>query len=184
MAAGRLPVFFENLNFLMTMKQIHTLNDLLAAGLNSIYFAEKQQAESLVNLARKAQSPELKEILTDHVHTKRNNVKKIEHSLHLAGIKPEIHNDVVVDEIYSKGIRNASHSDDTVADAGIAASVQQAVHYNIANYGTAAAHAHSLGMNNVAEILHDTLQLEKGVDEKITALAKRQLNPAARSRLS
>jgi len=39
--------------------------------------------------------------------------------------------------------------------------------------------ATALGMNNVADLMSETLEEEKATDEKLTALAESQVNPAA-----
>ncbi len=59
------------------------------------------------------------------------------------------------------------------------ASAQAIGHHEIAAYGTMRTLARSSGMGAVADLLEQTLREEKATDEKLTALAEGEINPAA-----
>jgi ferritin-like metal-binding protein YciE len=52
-------------------------------------------------------------------------------------------------------------------------------HYEIAGYGTARCLAETLGHDDVAKILEETLGEEKDTDEKLTDLAESAINAEA-----
>ena len=56
-------------------------------------------------------------------------------------------------------------------DAALIAAAQKVEHYEIATYGTLAAYARQLGMEDAAALLEETLEEEKAADEKLTELA-------------
>ena len=56
---------------------------------------------------------------------------------------------------------------------------QKVEHYEIATYGSLVQLAKTLGMNDAAEILHQTLEEEKQADEKLTEIAEWNVNQAA-----
>ncbi len=64
-------------------------------------------------------------------------------------------------------------------DVLIVAAAQAIEHHEIAAYGTMRSLATALGMDDVADLMSETLEEEKATDEKLTALAETQINPAA-----
>ncbi len=66
--------------------------------------------------------------------------------------------------------------DDTTMDACLIASGQRAEHYEIAAYGTLVAWAKTMGHDEVAVLLEETLNEEKAADEKLTSLAEGGIN--------
>jgi len=64
-------------------------------------------------------------------------------------------------------------------DAGIIMAAQKVEHYEIATYGSLVQLAKTLGRNDAAELLHQTLEEEKQADEKLTEIAEWNVNQAA-----
>jgi ferritin-like metal-binding protein YciE len=56
---------------------------------------------------------------------------------------------------------------------------QAAEHYEIARYGTLAAWAQLLGLDDAVELLNETLAEEKKADELLTSIAAGGVNEAA-----
>jgi ferritin-like metal-binding protein YciE len=68
---------------------------------------------------------------------------------------------------------------DDLRDAGLIASAQKLVHYEIAAYGTAAALAGQLDLRDEQRMLHRSLDEERETDVLLTRIAKREVNPDA-----
>ena len=66
-----------------------------------------------------------------------------------------------------------------VLDAALIACAQAIEHYEIARYGAMAAWARTLGMDEAAELLEQTLEEEKASDQRLNEIAERALNPQA-----
>lgn len=64
-------------------------------------------------------------------------------------------------------------------DAGIISASQKIEHYEIASYGTLCQFANTLGLNDAARLLGETLQQEKMADGKLTEIAVQTVNVAA-----
>ena len=64
-------------------------------------------------------------------------------------------------------------------DAGIIGAGQKIEHYEIAAYGTLRSFAETLGLEEVAELLAETLEEEKAADEKLTEVAVSAVNVEA-----
>jgi ferritin-like metal-binding protein YciE len=63
-----------------------------------------------------------------------------------------------------------------VRDAGIIAASQKIEHYEIATYGTLRQFAETLGFEEAAALLEQTLDEEKGADKKLTEVAVNVVN--------
>src|SRR5205814_805341 len=63
-----------------------------------------------------------------------------------------------------------------VRDAALIAGAQRAEHYEIAAYGTMAYFADMLGNEKAKDLLGQTLDEEKAADEKLTEIAKSEVN--------
>jgi ferritin-like metal-binding protein YciE len=72
-------------------------------------------------------------------------------------------------------------ADADVMDAGIIAAAQKVEHYEIASYGTLCTWARQLGLEDVHDLLGETLEEEKQTDLKLSDLAETEVNLAAES---
>ncbi|WP_317163082.1 YciE/YciF ferroxidase family protein [Agriterribacter humi] len=61
-------------------------------------------------------------------------------------------------------------------DVGIIISAQKVEHYEIAAYGGLVQLAHTMGLEDVAGILHETLEEEKQADVLLTEIAEHNIN--------
>jgi ferritin-like metal-binding protein YciE len=61
-------------------------------------------------------------------------------------------------------------------DAGIIAAAQKVEHYEIASYGTVRAWAEQMGHEEAVRLLEETLNEEKGANEKLTKIAEAVAN--------
>jgi ferritin-like metal-binding protein YciE len=69
--------------------------------------------------------------------------------------------------------------DAEVLDAGLIADAQRVEHYEIAAYGTACEYARSMGHDQVAALLQETLDEEKEADRLLTSIAGSGINALA-----
>ena len=66
--------------------------------------------------------------------------------------------------------------DTDVLDAGLIAAAQKVEHYEIATYGGLTQLAKTIGREDVAELLGETLGEEKTADELLTEIAESHIN--------
>ena len=59
-----------------------------------------------------------------------------------------------------------------VRDAALIGASQRVEHYEMAGYGTARDFAKLLGLDDVVDLLEETLEEEKAADQKLTAISK------------
>jgi ferritin-like metal-binding protein YciE len=72
-------------------------------------------------------------------------------------------------------------ADPEVRDAAILAALQYIGHFETAGYGTVCAYAKELGYHDVAASLHETLEEEKKMDQRMTDLAVGRINKKAKN---
>ena len=160
--------------------KIKTLEDLLTDELKDLYSAENQITKALPKMAKTTQSRELRSAFEEHLRQTENQVRRLERACNDLGISPKGKKCVGMEGLLEEGKEVMTTAEEPSAlEAGLIGAAQKVEHYEIAAYGTAAAHAKQLGFSSVAELLNQTLEEEKRTDEKLTRIAENQVNVQA-----
>jgi ferritin-like metal-binding protein YciE len=165
---------------LFTNKDLNSLDELFLCELRDLYDAEHRLTDALPKLAEKASSAELKSAFQNHLRETEKQIERLESVFEELGQKAERETCDAMIGIIKEGdaVLDAS-GESHVLDAALIAAAQRAEHYEIAGYGTARSFAQQLGQSYAAELLEQTLEEEKGADQKLTAIAERSVNPAS-----
>lgn len=157
-----------------------TLEDLLTDELKDLYSAENQIIKALPKMAKTAQSHELRMAFEKHLEQTREQARRLEQACEELGVSPKGKKCVGMEGLIEEGkeVMQEELDMDTI-DAGLIGAAQKVEHYEMAAYGTAAAHARQLGFNKVVSLLDKTLEEEKAADEKLTKLALNMVNVQA-----
>lgn len=162
------------------MNRIKSMQDLYVHLLKDIYNAEKQLVKALPQMARAAASPELKEAFEAHGEETKDQVTRLEKLFKTLGVQGSGEvceaTQGLVQEVHEF---IAAKVDAQVRDAGLIACAQKIEHYEIASYGALCAFAHTLGLEDHAMTLHDTLEEEKAADIILSDLANGSINRMA-----
>lgn len=159
---------------------METLQDLFLETLKDIYYAEKAILKALPKMAKKATSEDLAAAFESHRAETEGQVARLEEIFGILEKPARGKKCPAIDGIIEEGqeiIKEAK--DDTVRDAGMLAAAQAVEHYEISRYGTLKAWAEKLGLDDIAELLNETLEEEKATDEKLTGLAESEINVEA-----
>lgn len=162
------------------MSKLKTLEDLFHHQLKDLYSAETQLISALPKMIDEASDKKLKDAFKSHLEeTKRHQerLEEIADSLDI-NIKGETCKAMqgLIREAKSFISEDASA---TVRDAGIIADAQRIEHYEIAAYGATVEFAKTLGKDDIAKKLHETLDEEFSADDKLTKIAKDHVNKEA-----
>jgi ferritin-like metal-binding protein YciE len=156
------------------------LREALVEEIKDLYNAEKQLVKALPKMAKGAESDELREAFESHLEETEGQVTRLERVFELLDEKPRGKHCAGMAGIVEEGSEKLQEDmEGSVLDACLIASAQKVEHYEISAYGTAIAWAEALGLNDVAEVLTETLNEEKAADEKLSALAETGINQAA-----
>lgn len=157
---------------MQTIKNDHDqLLKFFEDGLKDIYWAEKALVKAIPKMIKNATAEELKEGLTNHLAETEEQVKRVEEAFAAANLKAVAKKCEAMAGLIKEAEEIMAECEEGVMrDAGIIAAAQKVEHYEIATYGTLTAYAQILGMNDVADLLHQNLSEEKAADEKLTEI--------------
>lgn len=153
--------------------QLNTLTEALHMELADLYDAEQQLVSKLPEVAQAVDNSSLRSAIEEHLEETRNQVARLEQVFEMIGRKPESDQCEAmqgllqeVDEVI------AASGDRQVKDAVLIGALQRVEHYEIAGYGTARAFAEQLDLDDVADLLQESLDEEGSTDRKLTTLAE------------
>jgi ferritin-like metal-binding protein YciE len=151
------------------------LKELYIGDLRDIYNAENQLTKALPKMAKAATSEELRAGFEEHLEQTKGHVERLERIFNVLGEKPTGKKCKGMEGLIKEG--DEKIKDDDLAgdalDAGLISAAQRVEHYEIASYGCIRTYAHLLGEDDAAELLEQTLNEEKGTDQKLTRLAEK-----------
>ena len=157
-----------------------SMQTLMVEKLNQAYTAEKLALENLPKLAQAASSPALRQAFETHRQETQQQVTRLEQAGQRMGAQMQGAPCEAMQGLAAEAERLiAQHQRGPLLDVILVASAQAIEHHEIAAYGTMRTLARSSGMGAVADLLEQTLREEKATDEKLTALAEGEINPAA-----
>ncbi|MDQ2862170.1 MAG: ferritin-like domain-containing protein [Bacteroidota bacterium] len=149
--------------------------------LKDIYWAEKHIVTTLPKMQKAATSAELKQGFADHLEQTKGHVTRLEKAFELLGEKVKAKKCEAMAGIIKEGeeIIGDTEKGTATRDVGLILAAQKVEHYEISTYGGLAQLAKTLGKDDVADLLEQTLQEEKDTDQKLTDIAEKNVNYAA-----
>ncbi len=149
--------------------------------LKDVYWAEQHLVEALPKMAEAATTEALKDAIEDHLHVTKKHVKRLEKVFKLLGKPAEAKKCDAMEALVKEGEKAIEETPDgsMTRDAGIIISAQKVEHYEIASYGSLVQVAITLGHDEIADILEQTLAEEEETDAHLTKIAETDVNPMA-----
>lgn len=156
------------------------LKSLYIDCLKDIYWAENALLKKLPTIAKNATTKSLVKAIESHTKETEGHITRLEKAFELIGEKPSGEKCEAMAGLLKEGEDiMESTKPGPVRDAGIIAASQKIEHYEIATYGTICAFAKTLGQDEAAKILHETLKEEKAADQALTDSAYNDINFSA-----
>ena len=153
--------------------QLNTLNEALQSELADLFDAEQQLLTNLPKVAQAVENSSLKTAIEEHLKETREQVARLERIFKILGRRPEPDQCEAMKGLLEEADEVISASGNKqVKDAVIIGALQRIEHYEIAGYGTARAFADQLDMEDVADLLQESLDEESSSDRKLTSLAE------------
>jgi ferritin-like metal-binding protein YciE len=146
--------------------------------LKDIYYVEKTLIKSLGKMAKKATTDELKEILIEHQEVTQEQLSRLDQVFEILGKRAQAKRCPAMDGLQEEADEMMSDTeDDTLTrDVAIIVSAQKVEHYEIASYGTLTTLARTYGMQEVADLLQESLDEEKDADQQLSYIAENNIN--------
>lgn len=156
------------------------LRDFFIDSLKDIYWAENALVNALPKMAANATAASLSSAILAHLDQTKNQVTRLEQVFELLGQKAEGKKCEAMAGLLKEGDSILKETEPgAVRDAGIIAASQKIEHYEIATYGTLSAFAKTLGENEAAKLLTQTLTEEKEADCLLNDIALNVVNMVA-----
>jgi len=176
---------------------MNDLRDLLKHEIEDLLSAEDQIIEALPKMIDKANNPDLKRALSEHLkltEQHKTRLEKIMKNIGSENEEPSGKKKGILGGIFGGGkhvckgmkgiieegekIMNTDISPEAL-DAAIISSAQKVEHYEICGYGTARTFARELGLEQIARQLEQTLNEEYASDDLLTNIAVFEVNEQA-----
>jgi ferritin-like metal-binding protein YciE len=161
--------------------KVNSLRELFELGLCYAYDCETKLVEkALPTMIEKAGSAELRNALEHHLRETRNHLVRLERVFLAVGKSPDAKTNEIFDKMSNAVKDSISNIDESpLRDAALVVNGNLVEHYEIATYGSLAAFARALRLQEAASLLAETLNEEKQADAKLTEIGERLLNPQA-----
>lgn len=157
------------------------LRNFFVEGLKDIYYAEKHIAKTLPKMKKAATSQELKQAFENHRTMTLEQVLRLEQVFGILGEKPKAKKCDAIEGITKEGegIIDDTEEGTATRDVGLILAAQKVEHYEISTYGGLAQLANTLGLEEAANLLGQTLEEEKQTDLLLSSIAENNVNYAA-----
>jgi len=157
------------------------LQELFIEELRDIYWAEKHLVKALPKMEKATSSEKLAEAFADHLAVTQEQVSRLEQVFELMGEKARGKKCDAMEGLVkeAESVIEDTEEGTSTRDVALIIAAQKVEHYEIAAYGGLATLAKTLGKNDVAQLLAQTLDEEKETDELLTQLAENNINQSA-----
>ncbi len=159
-------------------QQESLLEKFFIDAVKDMYYAEQHILKALPKMEEAATTEELKDAFSDHAHVTQKHVKRLEKVFAMTGQKPEAKKCEAIEGIVKEAetiIRETKEGTMT-RDAALIIAAQKVEHYEIATYGGLVQLAITLGFEDAADLLDETLSEEEDADRDLTEIAEAHIN--------
>ncbi len=160
--------------------KIETMEELFLQQIEDLYDAENRLVKALPKMAEASTSLTLRHAFESHLLQTEGHVTRLESIFRQLNKDAKAETCDAMKGLVSEGEDMINHIDQSpLRDAGLIAAANRVEHYEIAAYGSARTFADTLGLDQAAALLEQTLQEEKEADQKLTQLARHMVNDEA-----
>src|SRR4051812_19086723 len=160
-------------------ERLKTPEDVFSHKLGSALTMERDIVDMLGDLQEKAQSDQLKQMLSHHQDETRQHVRNIEEAFRAFGHEPDDSLSLWTKAVDQQGKADIRMAQDGVVDEIILAGASETEHHEMAVYEALITHAQAMGNDRVVQLLSQNLEQEQHtldeVRQALTQLAQREV---------
>jgi ferritin-like metal-binding protein YciE len=158
--------------------EMKALEDVFLHEIAELYDVEQKLVKALPKMAKAANSSALKSAFETHNKQTQHHADRLEKVFKMLGHDAVTSECAPMTELVRQGeeVIAMKTAEPEVRDAALIIVGQRVEHYEMASYGSARAHANTLGYTKIASILDDTLDEEKEADELLSQIATKRVN--------
>lgn len=157
------------------------LKELFVDELKDIYWAEKHLTKALPKMKKASTSEELANAFDEHLAVTQQQIRRLEEVFEMLDMAARAKKCEAMDGLVkeAESLMEELPKGSMVRDAGLIIAAQKVEHYEIAAYGSLVQLAKTMGENEIADLLQETLDEEKEADQLLTELAISGINIGA-----
>jgi len=161
-----------------TQEMNSQLQKFFEDSLKDIYWAEKNLIKALPKMQKAATTGELKNAIEEHLTQTENQVARLEQVFELIGKKAQAKKCDAMEGLIKEGesIVEETEEGSMTRDVGIIMAAQKIEHYEIATYGGLVQIATTMGLDEAADLLNETLDEEKETEKLLSGIAESKTN--------
>jgi ferritin-like metal-binding protein YciE len=165
--------------------KLQSLQDLLVSELQDLLAAEQLMLKSFPKWIQGSTHPDLRKCLENHFEDTKLQEARLLRCFHrMAEHATPGRSHGMIGMISAWQEIEGGECQPDVRDAALIAAIQHMEHYEVAGYGCARAFAEVLELEEVSELLEESLREEEECDRELTRLAESQINVDAEARAS
>lgn len=159
------------------------LKELFIDGIKDLYWAENHLVKTLPKMQKSAASAELANAIAKHLVETEGQVARLEQVFQHLEEEPLARKCDAMEGLSKEGegIIESTEAGTATRDVGIILASQKVEHYEIASYGGLVQLAKTLGLDEIASLLAESLEEEKNADHTLTGIAESNINQQASS---
>jgi ferritin-like metal-binding protein YciE len=161
-----------------TAEQGPALKEFFVDMLKDIYWAEKHLTKALPKMKKASTTEQLQKAFGDHLAQTEKHVTRLEQAFELIGEKAQAKKCEAMEGLTKEAdeMTEETETGTLTRDVALIAAAQKVEHYEIATYGTLVQLASNMHLNEVANLLEQTLKEEKQADTLLTNIAENNVN--------
>lgn len=154
------------------------LKQLFVEELKDIYWAEKHLMKALPKMRKAATSNELANAFDQHLSVTETHVSRAEQAFELLEMTPRAKKCEAMEGLVREAqeVIEETETGSATRDVALIIAGQKVEHYEIATYGSLVQLAKTMGRDDIANLLQQTLDEEKQADQTLTDLAVSGIN--------
>jgi len=159
-------------------KEETKLKELFIEELKDIYWAEKHLTKALPKMKKAATSEELASAFEEHLAVTQEQIVRVEKVFEMLDMAPRAKKCEAMEGLVkeAQGVIEDTDEGSATRDVALIIAGQKVEHYEIATYGSLVQLARTMGNEEMAQLLQQTLDEEKEADETLTELAMSGIN--------
>jgi ferritin-like metal-binding protein YciE len=162
-------------------KEETKLKELFVEELKDIYWAEKHLTKALPKMRKAATSSQLASAFEQHLAVTEQQIGRAEQVFELLGMSPRAKKCEAMAGLVmeAQAVIEDTDKGSATRDVALIIAGQKVEHYEIATYGSLVQLAKTMGRNDIATLMQQTLDEEKTADQLLTDLAVSGINVSA-----
>jgi ferritin-like metal-binding protein YciE len=157
------------------------LKELFVDELRDIYWAEKHLMKALPKMRKACTSDELANAFEEHLAVTEGQVGRVEQVFEMLDMAARAKKCEAMEGLVqeAQGVIEDTDKGSATRDVALIIAAQKVEHYEIATYGSLVQLAKTMGRDDIANLMQQTLDEEKEADVTLTELAVSGINMSA-----